>query len=247
MLTHYTSFFGGEGRDVGQKPEAKKTAASADGVPQPMAFLVEQSPNSQGRPHFHRVDQWQVFVRGSGTLGRHAVTAVSLHYAGAFTTYGPIVAGDEGVSYFTLRNAYDYGAQYMPDSREELLLHRQTGRREALAGPDPAMPADALAQMKHCECRAVVGPEPDGLAAWRICAPPSGITEGPSPGLGQGQSWVVLSGMLLQDGQVLPELSCLFVHPDDAALKIEAGPQGVELLCLQYPQHRKRSDASLDA
>ena len=48
--------------------------------------------------HFHHVDQFQVIVAGGGRLGTHGVEPLAVHYAGAYTAYGPIVAGAQGVS-----------------------------------------------------------------------------------------------------------------------------------------------------
>ncbi|MBT3534778.1 MAG: hypothetical protein HN478_12925, partial [Rhodospirillaceae bacterium] len=69
----------------------------------PQALLVEQSANSEIPPHFHGIDQFQVVVRGGGMLGKHAVKPVCIHYANAYSGYGPLNAEDEGVFYFTLR------------------------------------------------------------------------------------------------------------------------------------------------
>jgi len=233
MQLHYTGFIGPEGRDVGQAGNPSQPDAAAL---EPMAFLIEQVPHSCGRPHFHCVDQWQVFVQGEGTLGRHPISDVYLHFAGAFTTYGPIKAGEKGVSYFTLRNAFDFGAHYMPDERERLRASLPNARREEKAGPEPAMTLEALAQLKRADPRAVIGPEPDGLGAWRIAVPPLATATGPDPRSGRGQSYVVLAGQMIFEGKTLPTRSCLFVHPDDGSLEIVAGPEGVEVLCLQYPR-----------
>src|SRR5437868_51255 len=58
----------------------------------PMAFLVEQDPGAVTQSHFHQADQFQVIVGGSGDLGTHTVRDIAVHYAGAFTAYGPIRA-----------------------------------------------------------------------------------------------------------------------------------------------------------
>ncbi len=55
-------------------------------------------------------------MQGSGRLGLHDIASVAVHYTDAYSAYGPIVAADDGVSWFTLRNAWDPGARYMPDS-----------------------------------------------------------------------------------------------------------------------------------
>ena len=67
----------------------------------PTAFLVEQPPNTTLVPHFHKNNQFQLFVDGSGTIGRHPIGPVTVHYAGAFTGYGPLVSGSNGIKYFT--------------------------------------------------------------------------------------------------------------------------------------------------
>src|SRR5262245_18405605 len=75
----------------------------------PQGFLVDvHQPDYVIKPHFHLVDQFQVIVSGGGTFGRHhPITAGSLHYADAYTPYGPIVAGEKGLAFFTLRARAD--------------------------------------------------------------------------------------------------------------------------------------------
>src|SRR3954464_12357154 len=65
----------------------------------PMAFLVEQPPGSVVQTHFHEANQFQLVVGGSGTLGKHAVQPIAVHYSNAFSAYGPITAGEEGLQY----------------------------------------------------------------------------------------------------------------------------------------------------
>src|SRR3981189_3888745 len=62
----------------------------------PQAFLVEQDPGTVIEPHFHLQDEFQVMVGGSGSLGRHAVQPVSVHYSGARTGSWPLTAGRGG-------------------------------------------------------------------------------------------------------------------------------------------------------
>jgi len=93
------------------------------------------------------------------------------------------------------------------------------------------------------EQRAVIGPEPDGLGAWRIALPPFATAMAPDPRDGRGQSFVVLVGDMIFERKTLPVHSCLFVHPNDGALEILAGSEGVELLCLQYPLHDAKGES----
>jgi hypothetical protein len=74
-----------------------------DPVLSPTVFLIEQPPNATLVPHFHRQNQFQLFVDGGGTLGKHAVETVTVHYAGAYTGYGPLISGNQGIKYFTIR------------------------------------------------------------------------------------------------------------------------------------------------
>lgn len=92
----------------------------------PVAFLVERGPGGITKPHFHQADQYQVVVSGYGKLGPHDTGTVAVHYTDAYSAYGPIVAADEGIAWFTLRNCWDPGAKYMADldSRAELRASR---------------------------------------------------------------------------------------------------------------------------
>ena len=65
------------------KSDWMQTVAAAD--LSPTVFLVEQPPNVSLRTHFHRQNQFQLFVRGDGTIGRHRLQALMVHYAGAYS------------------------------------------------------------------------------------------------------------------------------------------------------------------
>jgi nitrite reductase/ring-hydroxylating ferredoxin subunit len=225
---HLTNFLGGDARAPG--PGAPQTHPSG-----PMAYLVDQAPNSVVGTHFHRIDQWQVVIDGEGLLGSHHVTPVSLHFAAAYSPYGPIKAGEKGLSYFTLRPGYDRGAHYMPDARDDLRSNRTSAHREVFAQLNSGSRHDDLIKLSRPRQEVLVKPEADGLAAWRFLLPPSGTIEGPDPRLSGGQTWLVLKGGLMAEGQLLPPRSCLFVTSSDDAIGLVAGSAGVEMLCVQYP------------
>jgi len=188
----------------------------------PMAFLVDQDADVTVGAHFHQSDQFQVVVGGSGRLGTHEVEPVAVHFSGAFAAYGPIRAGAEGLHYFTLRNGWDAGARYMPGARAELPRPRR--HREAVAGP--------LGEGNGFET--VLGPEPDGLAAWRWRASEGARLAGPDPATGRGQFWVVLNGTLEREGKAFGRHSCVFVGPDEPSLAVVAGAGGLDVLALQF-------------
>jgi hypothetical protein len=200
----------------------------------PMAFLVEQDPDSETGAHFHTADQFQVVVGGSGRLGSHPLASVAVHYTNAYSPYGPIRAGSEGLHYFTLRNGWDPGARYMAQARAELRAVKRQ-HREAIADPEPSLPAAALAVSSAVSCAPVLAAEADGLGAWRYRVPPGETIQGPDPRTGGGQFWVVLTGALGHGGAALPPLSCLFVSPDEAPFTAIGGTEGLEVLALQFP------------
>jgi hypothetical protein len=197
----------------------------------PMAFLVEQDPGSTAQAHYHQQDQFQLVVHGNATLGLHEVRPITVHFTGAHTAYGPIKASpDQGVWYFTLRNGFDPGARFMTMAENRVGLRRIPGRRhrETVAGPlpDPTAASETL-----------LGPDPDGMTAWRHRLPPGATLTGPDPAAGRGQYWVVTAGTLSHAGERLPKLSCAFVYPDDSPFAAEAGPDGAELVAMQFPLH----------
>lgn len=203
----------------------------APGAVFPMAFLVEQDPGEVANAHFHQADQFQVVVAGEGTLGTHVVRPVSMHFAGAFTAYGPIRAGAAGLTYFTLRNGFDPGARYMMRGENRRALRAVAGRRhrEAVAGLLDAGGSEVL-----------LGPEPDGLAAWRYHLAAGERVRGPAPAEGRGQHWLVIDGSVERDGVSLGPLSCAFVYPEERSFEVTGGPAGATLLAMQFPQRRIR-------
>jgi hypothetical protein len=206
----------------------------------PMAFLVEKEAGAVVRPHFHRADQYQVVMSGSGRMGLHQLDGVAVHYTDAYSAYGPIVAAEDGLSWFTLRNGWDPGARYMTESRAELRAARAENyqHREAVAGAIHPLSNAALATLTDVRCDPILGPNPDGLGSWHCLLPADGELRGPDPASGAGQFWIVLAGSMAAgtSGLLSPE-SCVFAAPDDVPLLVRAGPMGAEALCLQFPRH----------
>jgi hypothetical protein len=84
---------------------------------------------------------------------------------------------------------------------------------------------------------ALLGPDPDGMAAWRFNLAPGQPVAGPDPSESRGQYWVVTGGSLTHGVERLPKLSCAFVYPDDPAFHAVAGRDGAELIAMQFPRH----------
>lgn len=109
-------------------------------APTPQVFLVEQSPLSRVHPHFHDENQFQVVIGGHGSIGRHAVSAFSVHYAQGQTGYGPVVAGPCGLSYLSIRADSQWLTHYLPDARGQM----RPGARENRFAPRFDAIGDAL-------------------------------------------------------------------------------------------------------
>ena len=213
-------------------------AAPASNIDYPMAFLVEKDAAAVVHPHFHQADQYQVIVQGGGRLGVHDVGTVSVHYTDSYSAYGPIVAAGEGIAWFTLRNAWDPGARYMPAERQRLREARaRFQHREATCGPLAALSGAELAALSGVTGEAVIAETKDGLGTWRYTVKAGAAATGSDPSTGGGQFWVVTAGMAhVPGGALLPVNSTVFVGPDDAALSMTAGPMGADLLCMQFPK-----------
>ncbi len=224
-------YVGREYIGIAPKPgsaEYGKTTAGADDSPQ--AYLVMQPPGSTTRPHFHQANQFQVFVGGGGTVGKARTDPVTVQYAGGHTPYGPIVAEDRGIDYFTLRQKWDSGAKYLPASRDALNNGRQRQRLGVrTAGRDRPGDGEIIEET-------LIALEPDGLFGTHYALAPGARTTMPDAAEGGGQYHVVLSGALIRDGEALPPLSIEFATPDEGGIDIQAGAVGLEILLLRFPR-----------
>jgi hypothetical protein len=197
----------------------------------PQAFLVEQDSGTVIEPHFHLENEFQVMVGGSGSLGRHFVEPVSVHYAGAHTGYGPITAGADGLAYFTFRARMDSGAQFLPGARDKM---QRVPKRHLLGKPVRPGEASGLAARRDLQVLEVLEPQADGIASWMMRLPGGGTAAAPSHP-GGGRFLLVIGGVLELGGERLPRLAAAFVCADEPALPLRAGNEGLELLVLQFP------------
>lgn len=206
----------------------------------PMAYLVEQDPDSSLPAHFHISDQYQVFISGDGHLGATPIKDVVVQFSDTYCVYGPIKGGPRGIGYLTLRNRYDPGARHMPHARNELPpLPRHN--RQVITPAFVPLSSAALAALHTAQSMALIPMGEGGLCAWRYLLPPGASVTGPDPRLGEGQHWTVIGGSLDCDTELAPLNTCVFVFNDDAAYTAKAGPQGLEILALQYPYRRSIS------
>ncbi len=206
----------------------------------PDAYVIEQGAGVFGPPHFHRANEFQLITVGSGTLGRAPVQPYVVHYAGAYTPYGPIDPGPQGIGYLTLRTLFDPGARNLPENREEL----HAGRRKPRAHVSEQLSVGVARAATKPACEEIFAPEPDGLAALLYHVPPNADIVGPDPAGGGGQFWVVLDGeMTSADGKPLPSMSCVFVSRDESAQRIASSRVPLDVLLMQFPTHQEAARA----
>ncbi len=198
------------------------------------AFLVEQNANWVTPPHYHLEHQFQVITAGYGTIGRHEVAPMCVHYAAPQTGYGPIVAGQQGVSYLTLRMSGDTSAWYLhqPGSRERM----QPGlkREQKHGAPKSRLSAQALASLTCSAVEILIEPRADGLAAHLVRIAPGQqqtlLAEYPYG----GRYYVITQGSIILAEANAQALSVAFASADER-LTLQAGTGGAEVLVLQFP------------
>lgn len=200
-----------------------------DGMPQ--GFLVEQPSGAITPPHFHDHEQFQVVVDGGGFVGKKTAMPLSVHYAGGHTPYGPIVAGEEGIFYFTLRSRWDAGAKYMPASRDKL---KPVKRKHRLAADVQVPAGDSLRAAGEGECSEVMAPLEDGTCAYLFTIGAGEAMSLETPVTAGGQYAIVVSGSAVDEGRELPRLSGFYRFRDEEPLSVTAGEQGAAVLLMQF-------------
>lgn len=202
----------------------------------PQAMLLEHDthPDSgevvMAKPHFHRVRQYQVVVRGEqARMGKHDSPPISVHYSDPSTPYGPIFAGEDGITWFTLRPAADVGAYWMPGAGDKMT--GRAGRNLTVVVPPAELPRAGSEQAD------VIEAYDDGLATVSLRLGPGAEATGPSPAETGGQYYMVIAGTILDGGRELSRLALGWVGPEEEPAVITAGDEGAEVLVLQFPVH----------
>jgi hypothetical protein len=194
----------------------------------PQAYLVRQGTAELGA-HFHEVDQFQVVVGGAGTLGREPVRRGVLHYADAYTSYGPIRTDPAvGLEYVTLRLAPTTGINPMPQEREK--------RRAAGGGGEHFTCALDAAAEPSTRARELAGTR-GGARALALRLPAGAAPEADGlPATGRGYA-VVLAGALRDGERELPTGSVVALErPAELTALVADGLTGAEVAVCLFPE-----------
>ena len=190
----------------------------------PLAFLVFNQPNFITPPHLHDVNQFQLFVQGTAKMGTHTIAPGALHYAEHGTPYGPIVAGDEGLSYFTVRPTSPGRYFEMPGAMP--LMNRKTGR---------TFVSDAVIALPERTAMRELFQTPDGLSAFETRATPD--AQLPLPEIDHGGAFIiVMAGDVRFDSKVCPEGACFSMDRGDELPRLISGPNGAAAIFMSFPR-----------
>ena len=204
--------------------------AGDDTVLSPTAFLVEQPPHCTLEPHFHRQNQFQVFVEGNGTIGSQPLDCVLVHYAGAYTGYGPVISGPQGIKYFTIRSVCESGYIPATQAREKMVRgpkrHLTVGPVEVSSPPQDAQPGQTLALHPF---------ETDGLGVGYLQLVSGGQLHFDRHPASDGVFVFVLQGQLKLHDHSLAAWEMFFISRDEPVPDCIAGEQGAQILTLHCP------------
>lgn len=200
----------------------------------PQAFLVTVPPQGVVPPHFHTVDQFQVFfgVPGAAYKG-HPLADCVVHYAEAYTTYGPYSAADEQVEFFTLRPDFTDYVGYMPKQRAEKL--KRSGRNIHVDVDRSAL-EDVPAQTA-LRSEPLIAATADGLLAELVHLGPGATWTMPAPTLESAGRYTVIGfGNLVHRNRNYGPRSVIWSGPTSTGCDVVAdAATGCVLLSLQFP------------
>jgi hypothetical protein len=194
----------------------------------PTIFMVEQPPGSQLPTHFHRQNEFQVVVRGSGSIGTHAITPISVHYAGAYTGYGPVTAGEDGLTYFTIRPVFDTGAVLAAEARTQMI---RGPKRQIHAAPYPVQPLSS-GDVRH---DTLIEPAADGLFCGVSYLPANGQLQTEAHPESGGTFYMVLDGELTVAGESLGQWETAYLSAGEPALTLQAAAAGATVMVMRVP------------
>jgi rubredoxin len=132
----------------------------------------------------------------------------------------------------TLRAQFDPGAQRLPGAMGKL--------KEAARNPwqvtVPAVFPEGPGMQDVPEVR-----DEQGLFVKTLRMAPGTSVLAPSASGGNGQYVIAVKGGLVHEGKEREALTVVFNKPQEAAYRIQAGPQGLEALILNFPRVGQRA------
>lgn len=149
------------------------------------------------------------------------------------TAYGPIASGPTGLSYLALLQQLERGAHYL--SNPNTTVDPAAIKFQITSDLVTLSEAHVLAAATSTSQKLLIAPAANGLAVRLSRLPPSAPLEPPLPGDLAGRFYVVVGGSVVMGSEALPLWSCIWVSADEPPVLLAAGPEGAELLTLQFP------------
>lgn len=211
----------------------------------PHVFMIENSENRSLDTHFHDVDQFQIVIGGNGSLGKHALAPYSVHFARAFTPYGPLVSGSGGggLAYITVRARTDPvpKAQRLPQHRSKLenMPNRKPWQVTGHASFGRSSIDDALQPVEGVS-------DAYGMAAYTLELAAGQEATSTAPVSGDGQCIVILQGSMIHNNVRKRGVTVIFVPPGDRSFQIKAGEEGLKAVVLNFPKPQSELAGQLD-
>lgn len=222
------------GGQIAYKAEWMQTGEDPDFSP--TVFLYEQPGDTSLSAHFHHNNQFQIFIEGEGRIGPRKIAPVVVHYAGAYTGYGPLLAGPGGLKYFTLRSVHESGAVRVADVRAGKASWPKGPMRHATSQQIAVSAAGTLTALQAIRETALIPRAEDGLEVVSIEMPPGAILPAVGIGAGDGLFLFLLSGSIESEPYALDRHESLYISADEAFPRIVSGPAGCHLLTLVMPR-----------
>jgi hypothetical protein len=175
--------------------------------------------------------------RWARQIGRHELARCSVHFARAYTPYGPLAsAAGHDLTLLILRAHADAGEPHLlPAKRAVLEQARANGHKSwqivrNIAFP-PSQPETDAALQAVSEIE-----DENGLGAYTLTLKAHREIRLPDAGVSDGRYVLIVSGSALHAGIDQQCLSLMFVKPEEGALQITAGKQGLQALVLNFPR-----------
>lgn len=202
----------------------------------PQSYLIQQLPQVVNPLHFHMQNQFQVFVEGSGSFGKHTIEPYIVHYAGAYTGYGPIVAGPKGLHYLTLRSSRDPGAKFLPAQMAEF----KKGPKHHYTSPSiQPLEQGVLNSLQGHSFRWEHHDEVTGLGVGEMNLAPWQTYPLTIPKNSAGIFVVVMQGVLIENQQIITKNENIYISQQLHTHTIRTLQDGAHALVLQMPMKNK--------
>lgn len=201
------------------------------------AFRIDMSADMQLDSHFHIVDQFQIFIGGSGSIGRDDAGMITAHYADHHTGYGPLIAGGQGMSYLTLRSKTDAGLVKLSTPNVRDLL-KPTKRRHRVSSRVVLSIPPVMAHLEAPLLETVMEEKPgdDGMTVKVVRLGAGQAIEAPETSGTGGYYVVVMNGSLDHGGESFEPWSLFWVGHEEAPPLLKAGEAGAEVLIAVFPR-----------